>query len=180
MAVFIPQWSWWGLSFPFSRKVYLPLYIDLLYKLTSTPSMWHTMAILMAILPRWIQRTERESSQCSWQCAGQKGQIQTDFLTWRNWIQVGTGILLYQRTFFTSSQWWINWFDDPISWGTFCEDNFNKARCDYRFTVSKDVGRSGQSVGSLWWMDGQVLADEGRKAEGDEALKFAGILWFLF
>jgi len=25
-------------------------------------------------------------------------------------------------------------------------------------------------------MDGQVLADEGRKAEGDEALRFAGIL----
>lgn len=50
--------------------------------------MWYTMAILMAILPRWIQRTERESSQCSWQCAGQKGQIQTDFLTWRNWIRV--------------------------------------------------------------------------------------------
>ena len=30
MAVFIPQWSWRGLSFPFSRKVYLPLYINVL------------------------------------------------------------------------------------------------------------------------------------------------------
>ena len=140
--------------------------------------MWYTLAILMAILPRWIQRTERESSQCSWQCAGQKGQIPNRFSHLKELNSSGTGILLYQRTFFTSSQWWINWFDDPISWGTFCEDNFNKARCDYRL-ASKDVGSRGQSVVFLWWMDGQVLADEGRKAEGDEALRFAGILWLL-